>query len=1018
MKKATLANSILILFFLLYSITPLSAQQNIPIFGKQQLINGYEKDVNGEVITYYSSYLYFAKDALLTRCTDGKKTISWKTASLPSKLDKDYYYFYWLSGHSSGTSGTDRKFNLEINGKTYLSFTTPANKKPPFTWSFTGKDSVTVIFEATKTDVHKDLFGNMYLRVPKKILNSGKPLTISITGNADKSNDWFMVFRYSYSEKIIITPTPFLVKTNNGIKQLLQVNVDHIYPEEKTMTITINNKTTDVPITTGFNNIEFPVDTITKTKILIIDIKIGSKISKEITVIQNPVQRREVDIIHHSHNDIGYSHVQQEVIKIQNQNILDALDMIERTTNYPAGSRFVWNMETIWPVEYFLKQATEKDKTRFINAVKNKQIALSAFYVGVMTGLCSPNELKWINEYAVYLKKNYNFPINTAMLSDIPGLSWSITDALLNDSIMYLSNGPNYIPVLPDKGDRIGSIYRYLGDKPFYWKTTTGKNKLLVWTAGLGYSAFHQIPMPDLGNKITEKLIYYLNELDSTQYPYDMIQLRYTIKSDNGPIDTNLSNFVRDWNIKYVSPKLVIANVSEMMQRFEQKYKDKLPVLSGDFTPYWEDGAYSTAAEEGENRILSDKLQQLMKLSEMLPQKQINPEWFYEARKNIIMFHEHTWGAWNSISDPDEAFAVYQWIIKKSFIDSTKKYIQMIESILIPEVKLSKNLTVYNTLPWARTGIIETTLPRFVTGNALIDEKGDTIPIQYLSDGNACFFAENIPAYGFKKYKYILSSKTAKIPEAVFTFKIDSTTGVLNSLNYLNKEWINTKEFKGLNQVLYIKGLDPKEQTTSTAFYIEIPESGNFKKTISAVCKIDGANQLTYNVSFYHGLNYVKFSCIIDKKSVREKEAIHIAFPFNINNPLNRIGISDTFYIPGNGQIPGSNKDFYSVQRWLDMSNANKGVTVCSPQGALFEIGKITDERPLNKGVRIWKDKAETSSTLFLYVLNNYWNTNFKADQNGIIQFDCYILFHNTFDIKEANKFGNEIHFPLFPVWE
>jgi hypothetical protein len=106
------------------------------------------------------------------------------------------------------------------------------------------------------------------------------------------------------------------------------------------------------------------------------------------------------------------------------------------------------------------------------------------------------------------------------------------------------------------------------------------------------------------------------------------------------------------------------------------------------------------------------------------------------------------------------------------------------------------------------------------------------------------------------------------------------------------------------------------------------------------------------------------------------------------------------------------------VQRWIDVSDFDYGITMSSPQGALFEIGSITDERPINNGYRSWKNQAEPSSTLFLYGLNNYWNTNFKADQSGIIRFDCYLQFHNKFISVDAIRFGEEMHTPLITYWK
>jgi hypothetical protein len=59
----------------------------------------------------------------------------------------------------------------------------------------------------------------------------------------------------------------------------------------------------------------------------------------------------------------------------------------------------------------------------------------------------------------------------------------------------------------------------------------------------------------------------------------------------------------------------------------------KIPVVKGDISPYWEDGAMSTAKEEGINRNSSLKLQQLTTLYSILNPRQYNSRHFYEAWK-------------------------------------------------------------------------------------------------------------------------------------------------------------------------------------------------------------------------------------------------------------------------------------------------------------------------------------------------------------------------------------------------
>ena len=108
-------------------------------------------------------------------------------------------------------------------------------------------------------------------------------------------------------------------------------------------------------------------------------------------------------------------------------------------------------------------------------------------------------EQDWNNEYARRLEKQYGFDIVSAMITDIPGISYSALKSYVENGIRYLSLGPNYVDNLPDKGDRVGGVIREQGDVAFYWKPDSlSERKLLVWTAGKGYSYFHNITSEEM----------------------------------------------------------------------------------------------------------------------------------------------------------------------------------------------------------------------------------------------------------------------------------------------------------------------------------------------------------------------------------------------------------------------------------------------------------------------------------------------------------------------------------------
>jgi hypothetical protein len=891
--------------------------------------------VEGEVLSYFSVYPEHATTALLTRCTDGAKAIAWETTAVPfsERESVPYYYFSWIAAHNSTTSGGDRSFDLYVNDTKALTFTTHHSTKPS-SWSAAAADSTKLVFEFSKMDRHGDAHGFAHLRVPRKYITLGQPVRLKVVGHAQDSPDWFMTFRYTFEEKVEVEALPFLNAGGEVTTQPLQLTTMHFGRKEIIRVQVDEQESSFHVLENGLHVIDVPVGMVSYPRPVHVrahTVAIHTRMEKETlldtVLIVQPVIPRDIHLVHHSHTDIGYSHLQAEVETIQNNNIFKALELIDRTKDYPEGSRFVWNVESLWAVENFLGIASEADKQRFIAAVKAGSIALSANYANLMTGLCTPEEMHWIVEYADSLRAWYDLPITMAMQTDVPGMSWSMVDAYAAHGIRHLSQGPNYIPDMPDGGDRIGSTLREQGDKPYWWKGTTGRDSILVWTAGQGYGGWHGYTAGAIKERGTRKIAAYMNELAAKGYPYDMVQWRYNIVSDNGPVDSTLCDFVREWNEKYASPRLIIANAGTMMQQFEEKYGKDIPTWSGDFTPYWEDGAYSTAKEEGDVRVLSARLTNLIDAAKILD-KPIDPHLLYRAKRSIVMWHEHTWGAWCSISDPDAHFTTDQWRVKQLFAHDADRFVGTIN---------------YDLNSAMRTASVD------YGGNWI-----DQIPPELLP---------------------LLRVKTVK--RDVERLPISRSPNDLFSI---------------------VDGLD-----------------------VAHAQVFEGATLM-----FQDTLNgRVHWQYWLDAPKTREKYGIHGALPFNIPNATVRIGIGDTCVTPESGRIPGSNNDFFCAQRWIDVSNDSMGVTIVCPQGAIWEVGEMVDESKVNPGrgtnpekYKAWKTEAKSSSTIYLYALNNYWHTNFKADQEGPITFDLYLKMHGPFKLEEARRFGLEMTRPLITWWK
>ncbi len=141
------------------------------------------------------------------------------------------------------------------------------------------------------------------------------------------------------------------------------------------------------------NSFDIPVTAVQKSDSLSVQIFKARQLLSERKLWLQPVVHRNLYFIHHSHTDIGYSHLQPEVEKIHTKNIDDALKLIEATRQYPEAARFKWNIESLWAVENYLKQATAIQKENFFSQVTAGSIGLSALYANFLTGLSQPEEM-------------------------------------------------------------------------------------------------------------------------------------------------------------------------------------------------------------------------------------------------------------------------------------------------------------------------------------------------------------------------------------------------------------------------------------------------------------------------------------------------------------------------------------------------------------------------------------------------------------------------------------------------
>ncbi len=749
---------------------------------------------------------------------------------------------------------------------------------------------------------------------------------------------------------------------------------------------------------------------------------VGGQVVARRRLTLKPVRHMKIFLLPHSHNDIGYTALQADVVKKQNSNIETGLRLARETAKYPEGARFKWNVEVLWCVDNYLREATPEQRAAFIQAVKAGQIGLDAFYCNILTGLCRPEELLNLMGYATRLSAECGVPIESAMISDVPGYTWSTVSAMAQAGVKYFSFAPNYF-------DRMGGTMKEWQNKPFWWQGPDGKSRVLCWCPSRGYALGHIIGD---GEALARYIPTYLLELQTNGYPYDITYLRWNVHGDNGSPDEKLANVVRDWNDQHVWPHLIISTTAATFREFEQRYGDKLPVYSGDYTPYWEDGAASSARETALNRASAERLVQAETLWAMRNPGPFPATAFQEAWRNVLLYSEHTWGAHNSISQPDLPFVRDQWKVKQGFaLDADKESRELLTGALQSRAGVSpaySTFKVFNTSSWPRTGLATLSREQSAGGDFVVDDSGKPVPSQRLADGELVFLAREVPPLSAREFNVMggaapelgaVKADGLTLSHPDFTVKIDEHTGAIASLySYrLHEELVDRKAATALNDYFYLPGSDLKGLERNGPPRISVKEHGPLVASLLIESDAPGCKSLAREVRVVDGLDYVEIIDTVDKLPIRAKEGVHFGFGFNVPDGTMRMDVGWAAVQPEWDQIPAACKNWFSVQRWVDISNDRFGVTWSPVDAPLVEVGGITANLIGSQtNPDVWIQHLRPSQTIYSWVMNNHWHTNYRADQEGPTVFRYAIRPHKTFAADDAARFGVACSQPLIAM--
>ncbi|HVU34301.1 MAG TPA: hypothetical protein VHE61_12760, partial [Opitutaceae bacterium] len=821
---------------------------------------------------------------------------------------------------------------------------------------------------------------------------------------------------------------PIATPEAGGLDQPLRVTVDYPYPEPSDATLRVGDLSPRaVHLVAGPQTVVFsiPIADHARRFPLTVTGPAGAVLAQGNA--QVPAFRKlTVYVLPHSHVDIGYTELQTAIEQKQLNNLLVGMAEARRTANYPADARFIWNLEGLWPADNLLRRLNPHERDAFFDAIRHGQVGLDGMYFNTLTGLCRPEELVRLFRFGTKLSQDIGVPLDAAMISDVPGYTWGTVAALRQAGIKYFSAAPNIF-------DRIGDTYVAWENKPFWWVGSSPQDRVLVWVPVGGYNLAARI------GRISDPWVEnFTEELTRTGYPYDIEYIRWS-RGDNAPPDLAVADEVRAWNAQHPWPHFVIGTVHQAFSALEQKYGDVLPKYRGDWTPYWEDGAGSSARETAMNRDSSDRLAQAEALWAMQQPSTYPASDFANAMRQLLLYDEHTWGASGSVTNPAGKATIEQWEIKSAdaatAADDSRDLLLRALALADRGETAAPAVDVFNANSWTRSGLV--TLARDVApfgDNRVTDDHGAPVPSQRLSSGDLVFYARDLPAFSARRYvvspgpAFAGSAVTVtptSLDNGVVRVGLDPKTGGIVELRGPGAPGNLAQPSDPLNTYLYFNGNDPRTARSNGAVTIRVEDKGPLVATLRIESSAPGCYSLVRRVTLVAGEDHAEIDDTVDKQRIvasnyrppEAKESVNFGFPFAVPGGQVRIEVPFGVVRPDADQIPGACKNWFTVDRWADVSNGDYGVTWVTLDAPLVQVGGLTADL-LNSQTNpaVWRQHVGPTQSLYAWVMNNHWGTNYRAYQEGPVTFRFLLRPHGAYDPAAASRLAIAASQPLQAV--
>jgi alpha-mannosidase len=847
--------------------------------------------------------------------------------------------------------------------------------------------------------------------------------------------------------RAIVEPTIFYHQSAKGLAEVVDVFTDiaaRRAPLSKTSTVELRAGSHSYKQTFASSNefgeyrLEFDLPEWNGT--VEARVHLGDFSSAPVTLA--PAKKWTVAIIPHEHLDIGFTDYAAKVAELHSQSIDEAMDLIKKTPD------FRWTLDGSWVADQYINTRSPEAQQQFLDHVRDGSIVIPPEISNQHTGNASWEGLARSFYNGRRLEREFKVPrSDAAQIVDVPSYPWGYASVLHDAGIKYFVAASNSwrAPVM--------LLGRWNEKSPFYWEGPDG-GRVLMWYSRAYLQAHTLFGSPWRMESVRDALPVFLQAYTRPDYTADTAII-FGTQLENTALAKEQSEIVGTFNREFAWPKLEFSTVHSAMQQIEHEWRGEIPVVRGDFGPYWEDGygadaAYTAVHRENQHRISTAEVLGSA-VSSLDPRVRPDKVTLKDAWRNELLFDEHTWTYVGATTEPEHHQSEDQLALKEARVvrahndidESIQRSWAQLEALVKPK---ENSIAVFNSLNWARSGLVETdlsadtTIVDPATGAGVPFEilwKGKGIALPGFGAGNVHvrFVAADVPAVGYRLYTVKPTSPISASPSPptvsnvvenrFYRITLDPSSGSIASIldKQLGRELVDSNSPYGFGSYLYVTGGDEYPNNSlyrfgaglkPPALAIHAASSGNIVITkngpIGTVVQLTSSAPNTPSIQtevlLLDDEKKILITYKLHKDRVLSRESAYVAFPFAISNPQFTYGSQSGWVNPAKDELTGGSREWYLPTTSASVFNAQMVATVVPLDAPLTTFGDIVRAD--------WPAEFKTnSSTMFSWLMNNYWGTNFPAWQGGDFTFRYAITSSAEFDPVAATHFGWNALTPL-----